>query len=88
MPFIEARLNSIKRYVNESAAYAVEKAITDSGIEAGIAMFKKLKSDVQNTLYFSENDFNSLGYNLITPSARNDDKKHNHKIAKTNKSSA
>lgn len=65
-PFIERRLNSLERYFNESAAYAVENAINNSGIDAGIAKFQELKSDNQNKLYFSENDFNSLGYNLIT----------------------
>jgi len=66
MPFIEGRLNSLKKYLNESAAYAVEKAIVSSGIKAGIAEFQELKSDDQNKLYFSENDFNTLGYNLVT----------------------
>jgi len=66
MPFIERRLNSLKKYINESAAYAIEKAITNSGIDAGIAKYQELKSDDQNKLYFRENDFNSLGYNLIT----------------------
>ncbi len=66
MPFMERRLNSLKKYLLESSVYLIEKAITDSGIEAGIAKFQALKSDDQNTLIFSENDFNSLGYNLIT----------------------
>ncbi|NOR21606.1 MAG: tetratricopeptide repeat protein [Candidatus Aminicenantes bacterium] len=66
MPFIERRLNSLEKYINESAVYAVEKAITNSGINAGIAKFQELKSDDQNKLYLSENDFNTLGYNLIT----------------------
>ncbi|GAG25883.1 unnamed protein product, partial [marine sediment metagenome] len=66
MPFIERRLNSLNKYLNESAAYAVEKAIRNSGIDAGIAKFQELKSDSQNKLYFSESDFNTLGYNLIT----------------------
>jgi predicted alpha/beta superfamily hydrolase len=66
MPFIEGRLISLKKYINESAAYAVEKAIVNSGIDAGIEKFQELRSDSQNTLYFSESDFNSLGYNLIT----------------------
>ena len=65
MPFIQRRLISLKKYINESAAYAVEKAITNSGIDAGIAKYQQLKSDDQKKLYFSENDFNSLGYNLI-----------------------
>ncbi|MFC2085369.1 tetratricopeptide repeat protein, partial [Bacteroidota bacterium] len=64
-PFIERRLSSLKRYVNESAVYEIEKAINSSGIDAGIAKYQELKSDDQNRLYFSENEFNSLGYNLI-----------------------
>lgn len=66
MPFIERRLNSLEKYINESAAYAVEKAINNSGVDAGIVKFQELKSDDQNKLYFSETDFNTLGYNLIT----------------------
>ena len=66
MPFIERRLNSLEKYINESVAYAVEKAINNSGVDAGIAKFQELKSDDQNKLYFSETDFNTLGYNLIT----------------------
>jgi tetratricopeptide (TPR) repeat protein len=66
MPFMERRLSALKKYLNESAAYAVEKAITDSGIDAGVAKFQALRSDEQNKLIFSENDFNSLGYSFIT----------------------
>ena len=66
MPFVERRLSSLQRYINESAAYAVEKVINNSGIDAGIAKFQQLRSDAQNKLSFNENDFNSLGYNLIT----------------------
>ncbi len=66
MPIIERKLNSLEKYINESAAYAVEKAINNSGIDVGITKFKELKSDDQNKLYFSESDFNSLGYNFIT----------------------
>ncbi len=66
MPFIERRLISLKRYINELAAYVIEKEINNSGIDAGIAKFQQLRSNDQNRLYFSESDFNSLGYNLIT----------------------
>ena len=52
--------------MNESAAYAVEKAINNSSIDAGIEKFQQLRSNNQNKLSFNENDFNSLGYNLIT----------------------
>jgi predicted alpha/beta superfamily hydrolase/tetratricopeptide (TPR) repeat protein len=64
-PFIEGRLNSLRRYVNESAAYAVEKAIHDSGTEAGITKYQEARSDAQSRVYFDENEFNSLGYSLI-----------------------
>jgi len=66
MPFIERQLKSLKKYLNESAAYAIEKEINNTGFEAGIAMFLALRSDEQHELIFNENDFNSLGYNLIT----------------------
>ncbi len=45
---------------------AIEKTITNSGIDAGIAKFQQLRSDDYNKLLFSESDFNSLGYNFIT----------------------
>jgi predicted alpha/beta superfamily hydrolase len=68
-PFIERRLNSLRRYVNESSAYAVEKSIHDSGIDAGIMKYQELKSDDESQLYFDENEFNSLGYSLIAEGA-------------------
>ncbi len=64
-PFIQQRLNSLRRYINESAAYAIEQSIHESGIEAGIRTYQQIKSDDQSQLYFNENEFNSLGYNFI-----------------------
>ena len=55
-----------EKYMNESAAYAIEIEIRDNGIDSGIAKYQQLRSDDQNNLSFNENDFNSLGYNLIT----------------------
>jgi len=66
MPFMEGRLNSLKKYLNESAAYAVEKVITDSGIAAGITKFQELRADKAHRLTFRENDFIDLGYNFMT----------------------
>jgi len=66
MPFMEGRLNSLKKYLNESAAYAVEKAVTDSGIDSGIAKFRELRSKKDQKLIFRENDFITLGYNFMT----------------------
>lgn len=65
-PIIERKLNSLEKYINKSAAYAIEKEIRDNGIDAGISKYIELKSDNQNKLFFDENDFNSLGYNLMT----------------------
>jgi tetratricopeptide (TPR) repeat protein len=64
-PLFERRLSSLRRYINESAAYAVEQAIHNSGIEAGITKYQEVKADDQSQLYFDENEFNSLGYSLI-----------------------
>ncbi len=64
-PFLARRLNSLRRYVNESAAYAVEKSIRDSGIDAGIRKYQEVKADGRRQLYFDESEFNSLGYSLI-----------------------
>ncbi len=66
MPFFEEKLNSLKTYLKESAAYAVEKAITDSGIDAGIAKFQELRADKNPRLIFREDDFITLGYHFMT----------------------
>lgn len=66
MSFMERRLSSLKNYLNKSAVYLIEKAIMDSGIEAGIAKFQALKADDQNEFVFRENDFITLGYHFIT----------------------
>jgi predicted alpha/beta superfamily hydrolase len=65
-PFIEGRLNSLRRYVDESAAHAVEMSIRASGIEGGVAKYQSIKSDDETRLYFDEGEFNSLGYALLT----------------------
>ena len=64
-PLFQRRLASLRRYINESSAYAVEEAIYGSGIEAGITKYQEAKADDRGQLYFDENEFNSLGYGLI-----------------------
>jgi tetratricopeptide (TPR) repeat protein len=64
-PFIERRMTSLLRYVTESAAHAVEEAIHDSGIKAGVARYREIMSDDQSRLYFDEGEFNALGYSLV-----------------------
>ncbi len=60
-PFIEQRLSSLQKYMDNSAAYAVEKSIQNSGVDAGIKKYRELISDNQNQLYFSESEFSTLG---------------------------
>jgi predicted alpha/beta superfamily hydrolase len=62
---IASRLNSLEKYISESAAYAVEKAINSSGIDAGVKKFNELRNDNPSQLYFSENEFNALGYGFM-----------------------
>jgi len=64
-PFIEQQLTALQRYVDESAAYAVEVAIIGSGIDAGVTKYRELRADDGADLYFSESEFNSLGYALV-----------------------
>lgn len=64
-PFIEQRLASLKRYMNESAAHAVEMAIAESGAEAGTERFEEIRAGGGTELYFDEAEFNALGYALI-----------------------
>ena len=64
-PFIVQRMEGLRKYVNESAAYAVERAMLDSGTDAGRARYEGLRADSRNSLYFDESEFNSLGYSLI-----------------------
>ncbi|MBN2071393.1 MAG: tetratricopeptide repeat protein [Candidatus Krumholzibacteriota bacterium] len=45
-----------------SAAAIVGKAIKKKGLENGIKVFQKLKSDGQENIYFKEGEFNTLGY--------------------------
>jgi tetratricopeptide (TPR) repeat protein len=55
----------VERILTESAAYRIEQEIDRQGIEAGLKIFRSLKSDPGNKLYFDENEFNALGYRLM-----------------------
>jgi enterochelin esterase-like enzyme len=61
-PFIAERMNALRAFVNESAAYAVERAVDQSGIDAGTAKYRELRADAGDRFYFDEAEFNSLGY--------------------------
>jgi predicted alpha/beta superfamily hydrolase len=42
-----------------------QEAIELYGIDAGLAMYRKIKSDPGNKLYLEENEFNAMGYRLM-----------------------
>lgn len=48
-----------------AAAVAVEKAIKESGIEAGMQKYRELKENPPEECYFDEISFNTLGYKLM-----------------------
>jgi len=63
--FIQNQIVALERMINESAAYAIEKVLTKSGIEAALKKYREIRSDADNKLYFDENEFNTLGYRLM-----------------------
>jgi len=63
--YIQSQIVALERMINESAAYAIEKVMNKSGIEAALQKYREIKSDAKNKLYFDENEFNALGYRLM-----------------------
>jgi enterochelin esterase-like enzyme/tetratricopeptide (TPR) repeat protein len=64
-PGVQRRLDGLKRYMDESAAYEIEMAIVESGVEAGVAMYRESDYTSGKQVYFDEAEFNSLGYAFI-----------------------
>lgn len=62
---IKRRVESLERRISSSAAYAVEKAIRRSGLDAGVEKFRELRADSSSKFYFEEGEFNELGYRLL-----------------------
>ncbi len=62
---IHMRLNQVEKMLESSAAYRIEQALKKNGIEAGLKMYRDIKSDPESKLYFEENEFNALGYRLM-----------------------
>ena len=62
---IARRVASLERRITSSAAYAVEKAIRRSGLDAGVEKFRALRADSSSKFYFEEREFNELGYRLL-----------------------
>jgi tetratricopeptide (TPR) repeat protein len=63
--FVQNSLNRVEKIINESAAYRIEQTIQKQGIQAGLKKFREIKSDPNNALYFSENEFNAMGYRFM-----------------------
>lgn len=63
--FIQFRLKSVEKIINESAAYEIEQAILSEGLKNGREIYQLLKKDSQNPKYFNENEFIQLGYRFL-----------------------
>lgn len=48
-----------------SAAVLIHNAIVKKGIDAGVKKYKKLKASGDDTYYFKEGEFNTLGYKFL-----------------------
>jgi predicted alpha/beta superfamily hydrolase/Flp pilus assembly protein TadD len=63
---IHRRLAEIDRMIAGSAAYRIEQVIRQQGLAAGLKKYQQIKSDTASALYFDENEFNDLGYRLMS----------------------
>ncbi len=63
--FIQNQIATLERMINESAAYAIERVLNRSGIEAALQKYREIKSETCKKLYFDEREFNALGYRLM-----------------------
>ncbi len=61
-----------ERIINESAVYVIEKEINTNGIKSGKVLYQKLKKDNPKKKYFDENEFNAMGYRLLSAGKTND----------------
>ena len=63
--FQRRNVTAFWRQLKESAATIISAEISASGIESAIKKYYELKSRPGNDVYFSEEDFNALGYRLL-----------------------
>lgn len=54
------------RRLESSPAFAVERSIVESGLEAGLARFRAIRSEGQEEHDFREGEFNDVGYRLLS----------------------
>jgi tetratricopeptide (TPR) repeat protein len=64
MGMIISAVESIDKMIKGSAAYALEKELNNSGIEAAKKKYSELKKS-PGELYFNEPEFNAAGYRFI-----------------------
>jgi glyoxylase-like metal-dependent hydrolase (beta-lactamase superfamily II) len=53
------------RQFKDNAATLVERTLNEQGLEAALAVHRELRGLPEGDVYFSENDFNQLGYRLL-----------------------
>jgi tetratricopeptide (TPR) repeat protein len=63
-PFFASRLETIRRMRDGSAAYALSLAMTD-GLPRAKAMLAEMERRKDESVYFDENELNTLGYRLL-----------------------
>jgi predicted alpha/beta superfamily hydrolase len=63
---IHRRLAEIDKMIAGSAAYRIEQEIRQRGLAAGLDKYRQIRSTAADSLYFDENEFNGLGYRLMT----------------------
>ncbi len=61
----QGNIRGFWRQIKESASDEIDRAITESGIEAAREKFRELRSDPRQRYFFDENAFNALGYRLM-----------------------
>lgn len=63
---IQNRYDQVDKMIRESAAYALEQEIRDSGLDAAKSKYVKIQSSKEK--YFDEREFNTLGYRYLQQS--------------------
>jgi predicted alpha/beta superfamily hydrolase/Flp pilus assembly protein TadD len=63
--YVQRRLGEMERMIDSSAAYRIEQELRKNGITFAMSTFRTIKADPSNRLYFTENEFNSMGYRLM-----------------------
>lgn len=63
--FHQKNIHAFWSQLKTSAAMIVEQSIMESGIEAGLAKYRELKSKPSDEYFFDESSFNLLGYRLL-----------------------